>query len=340
MTQGNIRRDPVTQRWVIFSPEKFNTLIRQSKEIETDAYSAGETCPFCPGHEYSSEKEILRYNNKTFSDKGWSLRVFPARNPVLKIEEDVKYSGAGIYDAMQRLGAHEVIVETTKHAIHVDDLSNEEVRDIFSVYRDRILDLRKDGRFKYLLVFKNRGKEAGGTVNHNYSEIAAFPFVPATAELKLRHSDSYYNFKKRCVYCDVVAQETQQKERIVAENDDFIAFCPYASRFPFEMWIMPKEHSAFYSTITNEKALSLAAIYRQAIFRMRKALNSPAYNIVLHNSPVNCEDDYPGMSKYFHWHIEILPRITNITAITMGGGGYVNPTLPEDAAEFMRNIPV
>ncbi len=331
--QGSIRRDPVSHRWVTFAPEKAPVLIRSSSEHE----AAPDTmCPFCPGNEEATPREILRFSNFPHLNARWSLRVFPARNPLLRIEADPRPRGKGVYDTMQRLGAHEVIVETARHGGRFDEMGAEEVRDILLAWRDRAADLQGDRRFKYLLIGKNRGHEAGGTVNHHYSEIIAFPFVPAFVEWRFGHAADYYAFRRRCVFCDIVAQEMEEKERIVEENDEFLAFCPYASRFPFEVWILPKRHLLHFSDTPHETILPLARIYRSVMGLLGRALGDPAYNVVVYNGPSSYDDFSKNPLLFFHWHLEIIPRIFGMNAVSLGGGGYVNPTLPEEAAAFLR----
>ncbi len=335
---GSIRQDPVSHRWVIIAPEKANAFIQISSELSTKRWSEPARCPFCPGHEFAAEKEIMRLNSLPHLYRGWSLRVFPARNPLLKIEAEQHFAGDGIYDIMHRLGAHEVVVETPRHGIHLDELSVEEIRDIIRAWHDRFADLQGDRRFKYISIQKNRGDAAGGTVNHHYSEILAMPFVPSAVETRLKNATAYYQFKRRCVICDVITQELAVRDRIIEENDDFVAFCPYASRFPFESWIAPKRHMLYYSEMPYELYLPFAKIYRSVTLRIRKALNAPAWNMVIHSGPVNYDDFTHNPYHFYHWHMELFPRISTLSALPLAVGAYVNPTPPEEAAAFLRKM--
>lgn len=334
--QGMIRRDPVSHRWVIFAPEKAPILTRGSSEEETLLPGSPDACPFCPGNETTTGAEILRYNHFPHLNNGWSLRVFPARNPLLRVEEDTRPQGNGIYDAMHRIGAHEVVVETARHGGSIDQISPEEFRDMFLAWRDRSADLQGDRRFKYLMIFKNRGKEAGGTVNHHYSELVAFPFLPSFVESRFQHAADYFAFRRRCVVCDIVDQELADRSRLIEENEEFAAFCPYAGRFPFEVWIVPKRHLLYFSETPHETLLALTRIYLAVLRRIRVALGAPAYNVVVYNGPSNYDDFTKNPLQFFHWHIEVIPRICGMNALPLGGGGYINPTLPEDAAAFLR----
>lgn len=273
MKKGSVRRDPVSKNWVIFAPEKVGTILEKSKE--QDVETSADSCPFCPGNEYATGTELFRYNHIAPSNFDWSLRAFPARNPVMKIEEELKFMGDGVYDFMGRFGAHEVIVETPRHDIHIDELTEKEIEDIFWAFHDRIVDLKRDTRFKYIMVYKNRGKKSGGKMDHHYSELAAFPFIPPSVEAKIRNASTYYGFKQRCVFCDIVNQELSQRSRIVDENHEFVAFCPYASVAPFEIKIMPKGHRPYFEDSSKHSFISLARIFRDTMYRIRRASIPP-----------------------------------------------------------------
>jgi len=334
MIKGCLRRDPLNKCWVIFAPEKVNTIIKQSSEKDAEF----ELNPYAPGYEFATGRDILRRINPAYADQKWSVRVFPAKKPVLLIESEVNFKGKGLYDVMERLGAHAVVVEAPRQNIHFDQLSIEEIADVLSVIRERVGDLKKDTRFRYIMVSKNRGFAAGGTINHNYSEIKAYPFVPPLIQCRIDNAVAYYDLKERCVICDIVDQELADKDRIIAQNDHFVAFCPYASRFPFEIMISPKKHSSIFGTSNNDAVKELAIILRLVLLKTRKALKAPAYNCIFHHPPVNSGERELIESKAYHWHISVIPRITNIMSDVLEAGVYTNPTLPEEAAEFLRNI--
>lgn len=334
MIEGNLRRDPLNKCWVVFAPEKVNTIIQQSSEKDAKF----DINPYLPGLEYATGKDILRRINPAYADKGWSSRVFPAKNPILKIESEKNFRGEGLYDTMARLGAHEVVVETPKSDINFDRLSIEEIADAYSIIMDRIGDLKKDSRFRYILVTKNRGLDAGGTINHNYSEIKAFPFIPPIIQYKLDNCIQYYKIKERCLVCDIIDQELSDRKRVIVENDMFIAFCPYASRYPFEIMIVPRKHRNIFEGPNEDVVKELAKIAKTVFYKIRMALNAPAYNSVFHFQPVNSRENENLEAKAYHWHISIIPRMSNIPSEMIEAGIFVNPTLPEEAAEFLRNI--
>ena len=334
MADGILRRDPLNKIWVVFAPEKVRTIVVGSSENEANF----DVDPFVPGVESATGPDILRSSVPLYSMGGWSSRVFPAKNPILRVENDKNSRGRGLYDSMSRLGAHEVVVETPKSGVSMDQLSVEEIADAIKIIFDRIADLRKDTRFRYISVTKSRGAAAGGQINHNYSEIKAYPFIPPFVKAKLDNSLEYYRAKERCLLCDIIDQEISDRKRIVEEHDNFIAFCPYASRFPFEIMILPKKHGRILSEDTASSTVDFARILKPVMTKLRIGLNSPAYNMVFHYLPVNSGAGAEAESAAYHWHLEIIPRITVISAESFENGVFVNPTLPEDAAEFLRNI--
>ena len=334
MAEGILRRDPLNKIWVVFAPEKVKTIVVGSSENDSNF----DVDPFVPGLEYATGPDILRSSDPLYSTGGWSSRVFPAKNPVLRVENEKNSRGHGLYDSMSRLGAHEVVVETPKSGVSMDQLSVEEIADAVKIIFDRIADLRKDTRFRYISVTKSRGRAAGGQINHNYSEIKAYPFVPPFVRAKLDNCLEYYREKERCLLCDIVDQELADRKRIVAEHDNFVAFCPYASRFPFEIMVIPKKHGRILSENTASAIADFAKILKPVMSKLKSGLNSPAYNMVFHYLPVNSGAEAEAESRAYHWHLEIIPRITVISADSFENGIFVNPTLPEDAAEFLRNI--
>jgi len=334
MAEGMLRRDPLNKIWVIFAPEKVKTLISGSSENDAKF----DVDPFVPGLESATGPDILRHNDPLYAVGGWSSRVFPAKNPILRVENEKNGRGHGLYDSMSRLGAHEVVVETPKSGIGLDQLSVEEIADGIKIIFDRIADLRKDTRFRYISVIKSRGAAAGGTINHNYSEIKAYPFIPPFVRNKLDNCLEYYRVKERCLLCDIIDQELSNRKRIVEEHENFVAFCPYASRFPFEMTVLPKKHGRILSDNPVSAINDFAKILRSVAVKLKNGLNSPAYNMVFNYLPVNSGGDAEAESLAYHWHLEIIPRISVITADSLENGIFVNPTLPEDAAEFLRNI--
>lgn len=325
-----LRRDPVEGRWVIISTERGKRPSDFGKEPEEEAT---KFCPFCAGNEDKTPPEILAYHDpgRERNKAGWWVRVVPNKFPALQIEGPLNRQGDGMYDKMHGLGAHEVIIETPQHTHEIPMLEDKRIEDVLWVYRDRIMDLKKDPRFAYILVFKNRGAAAGASLSHPHSQLIATPVVPKRVQEEVKGAKNYFEYKERCVFCDMIKQELNTTTRVVAENDDFLAFEPFASRFPFETWIIPKLHDSDFEDIQKHETVHLARMLKIILGKIDKVLDHPPFNYILHNSPLR-ENRLP----HYHWHIEIMPRLTKVAGFEWGTGFYINPTPPEEAARFLR----
>ncbi|MBN1295620.1 galactose-1-phosphate uridylyltransferase [bacterium] len=325
------RKDPVIGRWVIISSER--GLRPNDFSLSSDP-QAEKTCPFCPGREHLTTQEIyaIRPDHTPPNTPGWRLRVIPNKFPALQIEGHLRQRADGIYDKMNGVGAHEVIIETPDHGKTLSDLNEQEIREIFLAYRSRILDLHNDKRLRYVMVFKNHGQAAGASLSHPHSQLIATPIVPKRVSEELIGSEAYFRYKDRCVFCDIINQEMDDMVRIIESNDHFIAIAPYAPRCPFETWILPRNHLPFFEETPDSAMSDLAVIMMSLMQRIDIVLKRPPYNILIHNSPF----DYKFPEAY-HWHIEIMPRSTWVAGFEWGTGFYINPTPPEEAAEFLRN---
>jgi UDPglucose--hexose-1-phosphate uridylyltransferase len=330
-----LRKDPIIGRWVIISTERGKRPSDFSGEPKRKTES--KLCPFCPGNESATPPEIIaiRPNSSEPNKPGWTLRVISNKYPALRIEGDLNREGMGLFDKMNGVGAHEVIIETPDHDKDLVDLDIKQVEALVWAYRERAMDLKKDPRFQYILIFKNQGEAAGASLEHSHSQLIATPIVPKRVMEELEGSIQYYQFKERCIFCDAIKQEIDDEERVVIQNDFFISLEPFAPRFPFETWILPKKHQASFEEIKKEEIPSLAAILLETLQRLAKALNNPPYNYILHTSPVdnNCTEEY-------HWHIEIMPKLTRVAGFEWGTGFYINPTTPEDAAAYLKEIAI
>jgi UDPglucose--hexose-1-phosphate uridylyltransferase len=327
-----LRKDPITGRWVIISTERGNRPSSFSSVVRTGEASQ---CPFCPGNEDATPPEVLAYRQPGSEPNrpGWRLRVISNRYPALKIEGSLDRQPKGIYDRMNGIGAHEVFIETSDHHRDLVDMSDHEVRDVLWAYRERMADLERDIRFKYILIFKNHGEAAGASLEHSHSQLIATPIVPSRVEEQLEGAKKYHDFKERCIFCDIVRQEIQDDERIIKDHDAFIAFEPFAARFPFEVWIVPKAHQSSFLETSDADYLDLAKCLKDTLLRIKLALNDPPFNYILHSRPTSKESQ-----EYYHWHLEIIPKLTKVAGFEWGSGFYINPTAPEVAATFLRNI--
>lgn len=326
-----LRKDPVTGRWVIIATDRAkrpSDFVRDKVEIRGAGF-----CPFCYNNESKTPPEIMAYRSDGSGrdTPGWTLRVVPNKFPALRIEGDLNRQGEGLYDKMEGIGAHEVIIETPDHQKTLPMLSPHQIEDVLWAFRDRILDLKKDRRFKYVLIFKNHGEAAGASLEHTHSQLIALPVVPKRVLEEIAGAKEYYVYKDRCIYCDIIQQETDSGVRLIAENEAFVAIAPFAPRFPFEMWILPKVHqSAFDESLKHEYA-QLSLILKDMLARLDQVLEHPAYNYVIHTSPL-----HESSNDYYHWHMEIMPKLTKVAGFEWGTGFYINPTPPEESAKFLR----
>ena len=336
-----LRKDPITNRWVIISA------IRGQKpsdfHYEVADQADPENCPFCPGNESMTPPEIyaVRSDASAANSADWSVRVVPNKFPALGIDNDLKKQGEGIYDKMTGYGAHEVVIETPDHNKQMAQLTVDEIEGVLQTYQDRVEDLYRDIRFRYVLIFRNEGRLAGASILHPHSQIIATPITPKRVKEELQTSEGYFRVKERCVFCDVIAQERKEEKRIVYENEHFISFCPYASRFPFEICLLPKEHQLHFHQSRAHKR-DLAVAMKVTMEKLQVALSQPQYNYIIHTAPNlfprrgywhTIQDDY-------HWHFEIMPHLTRMAGFEWGSGFYINPTAPEDAARYLREAEV
>ena len=325
-----LRKDPITGRWVIIASDRAK---RPSDFSRQEVVSRGNAnCPLCGGHEHRTPPEILAYRNGGGANEpGWTLRVIPNRFPALRVEGELTREGEGIYDKMAGIGAHEVIIETPDHVLSTGDLSEKQVEDVYWAFRDRINDLKRDRRLKYVILFKNHGEAAGSSLEHSHSQLIALPVVPKRVQDELDGTRRYYEFRERCVYCDMVSQELEDNTRLVLETDHLVVISPYAPRFPFETWIVPKRHASHFEEADIATVQSLGSATRTLIRKLDKVLERPPFNFMLHTAPIQ-----EPPSHNYHWHLEVIPRLTRVAGFEWGTGLYINPTPPEEATRYLR----
>jgi UDPglucose--hexose-1-phosphate uridylyltransferase len=329
-----LRKDPIIGRWVIISTER---ALRPSnfKADREDRLTDLSKCPFESGNEASTPPEILSYRRADSkpNEPGWWVRVVPNKFPALKIEGTMDKRGEGMYDMMNGIGAHEIVIETSNHDEEMALMPEVQIKEVLWAWHDRIIDLARDKRFKYAMVFKNKGARAGASLQHPHSQIIALPIVPLSVQEELSGALQYYEYKDRCVFCDLIQQELSDRRRVIEDSERFISVVPFAQRFPFETWILPKQHESDYARTTRNDVLELAGLLKRTLQRLRGALDDPPFNLVLHMAPLNTES-----LAHFHWHFEIMPRVTHTAGFERGTGFYINPTIPEETAQFLREV--
>ncbi|MDO8529502.1 MAG: galactose-1-phosphate uridylyltransferase [bacterium] len=331
-SHSELRQDIVTGDWVVIAtgrakrPEDFS---KNEKAKEARGDSDIEDCLFCDPEKSGQEKDVLIYEKP---DGDWSLRVFPNKYPAFSHNEKINKLGEGPYFSMNGFGYHEVIL-TRDHYRHIALLEELEIAEVFDAYQDRYLDLMNKSGINYISVFHNYGKEVGASIAHPHSQLMAVPVVSPYVELELRGAELYRKINNECVYCLMAEYESEHKQRVVFENDEFIAFCPFASRAAFEVWVMPKKHRPYFERITKKEKLKVAEVFKKATHSIYRALNDPPYNFYIHTSPCDGKD-YP----HYHWHIEILPHTATWAGFELQTGIEISTIQPEIAAEYLRKM--
>ena len=349
---SELRRDPLDQRWIIVAPERARRP-RGALGLPVAAGGRGRSveaidpCPFCPGHEASTPPEItaLRDPASHANGPGWRVRVFANQFPSLQIEGPTGQHAVGPYDAMRGVGAHEVVVETPDHSSDLADLDVAALRDVILAYRDRLIDLYRDTRLKYVMLFKNCGAAAGATLEHSHSQLIATPVNPIRISRKLEACKEHFKRKERCLFCDLLHHERQEGTRIVRDEGGVVTFAPYASRFPFELMVAPREHRWSFAELSRHEADAVARALKDALLRIRLGLNDPPYNFVLHAEPnlhalPRRSGFWDTLRDDFHWQFILYPRLTAVAGFEWGTGFYINPTPPEEAARHLRAVDV
>jgi len=340
---SELRHNPVTRRWVIVAEER---ALRPQDLIvpEPEATIPAASCPFCPGNERKTPPEIWcwRDNATPPNSPGWTVRVIPNKYPALRVEGELARRGVGLYDRMAGIGAHEVIIESPDHDAETATLPVDHLEKVLRAYQERLRDLMRDQRLKYILIFKNHGATAGASLAHSHTQLIATSVTPSEVSMEFQSCLEYHQVKERCLYCDILAQELEDGSRIVREDAHFVTHTPYASRFPFEMVLMPRRHAHSFAEASPELLRHLAIHLGDVLRRLKRVLRNPPYNFVLHTSPNTGVT--PKRSHYwetiqydYHWHLEILPRVTRIAGFEWGTGFYINPTPPEIAAAHLRD---
>lgn len=322
-----LRKDPITMSWVIV-------------DDGGERQFSQDPCLLCPGHEDQAPKPIYSY---PFDHPEWQVRVTPHLHPLYRIEGGAQRRGDGVYDMMRDLGAHEIIIETRDHNLTLSQQSDENAAQVLHAYVERLSDLKGDVRFRYITVFRNQGKAAGQELDHPHSEITATPFIPRRVGYELRSAQRYFSIKERCLFCDIVRQELSQQVRTVDSDGAFAAFCPFASRVPYETWVLPSyHHSRFEDDLdSGEKQLRLARFLKGVLRRLEAV--APAYHLVLHTSPnTNARYESAGtwqtLANDYHWHFEILPVIASRSKPYSLKEVYYNSLAPEAAAAELRSV--
>jgi UDPglucose--hexose-1-phosphate uridylyltransferase len=337
---SELRKDPIVDRWVIIATERGR---RPTAYKDADQRPAGGFCPLCEGNEDRTPPEIwaIRPSGSSPNQPGWQVRVVPNKFPALAIEGPLGRRGVGMCDMMAGVGAHEVLIESPKHGLKLHEATEAEICNILLAYRERITDLHRDPRLRYIIIFRNHGSQAGASLAHPHSQLIAMPITPKTVKDKLSAAREHYQRRERCIFCDLIDQELDSGERVVMADDDFVVLSPYAARFPYELVIFPRVHSHDFCAMAARLMSAFARSLRETLRRLAVALNDPPYNWVLNIAPnpvprPGRPDFWGTLALDYHWHLELVPRLTRMAGFEWGTGFHINPVTPEDAAADLR----
>jgi len=338
---SQLRKDPICGRWVIIAGERSK---RPDDFRQPGGERAAETpgfCPFCPGNETKTPPEVfaLRPGSSPADSPGWQVRVVPNKFPALSRGAPAPRTGEGLFVRMDGVGVHEVVIETPDHGREMSDLSLDQLKDVLRIYRERIRSIEREKQYRYIQVFKNKGREAGASLSHPHTQIVATPIVPKRVKEEIYGAERLLAKHGECAFCLVLRHETQRGERVILRNEHFCVLAPYASRFPFEMRVNPVRHSARYTDIAEDELGSLAETMKTVLTRLKNSLSDPPYNFLIHQAP-NARMTLNGgrvvsVDRSYHWHIEIIPVLTKVAGFELGTGFYINPVSPEIAAQTL-----
>ena len=322
----DLRQDPITGRWVIIATDRS----KRPNDYSPHPVSLEEprNCPFCEGNEKKTPPEVFSCRARgNPNEPGWTVRVVPNKFPALRLQGTPEQAIHGLYHSMNGVGAHEVIVESPEHKATFATLSSIDVANVFFAFRHRMLEFRRDPRIRYAMLFKNHGESAGASLEHTHSQLIALPVVPKQVEEEVSGSLRHFETTGRCIFCEMERTEREDGQRVVFESEHFLAICPYAPRFPFETWILPRVHASHFENSQKDVIDDLGGVMRKLVGKLEKTLDRPAYNAVIHTGPLQ------GPMRHYHWHIEVVARLTRVAGFEWGS----DLPLP-DAAGRIRNV--
>ena len=331
---SEFRQDPITGRWVIIASARAS----RPWHIHVPGNQAGAaSCPFCAGNEAMTPPEVWadRESNSEPNSPGWRVRVVANKYPALEDRGEWSRKKDGLYQSMNGLGVHEVIIESPEHVVQMSALSKEQFEKILRAYQVRLGALRNDPRWRHSFIYKNHGERAGATVEHIHSQLVALPFVPREARDEITGARKHFETTGRCIYCDIIRRECELGRRLVLESEFFLALCPYAPRFGYETWIVPKNHAPRFEQSAEQEIAAFAETLRAVIVKLNGVTDNAPFNYGIHSASAE-----ESAEEHCHWHMEILPQMTRAAGFEWGTGAHMNSMAPEDAARLLRDVPV
>lgn len=328
---NELRYNIVTGDWVIIAPERSR---RPMEHVVAGQPLPPQpqhllTCPFCPGNEAETLPEVYRMSGPD----GWLARVVPNRFPALSRTGDRTRHMGSLHRHVSAVGVHDVVVEHRRHDLTIAGMQPEDVARVLWVYRERFRQIREDTRIEAIVVFRNHRESAGSSLHHPHSQILATPIVPAQFRERIETAIRHYDTFGECVFCAMVRNEVDEGSRMIEATEHFVAFIPYAAVTPFHTWIVPRRHASSFDAITDVEINDLGAVLRSILARMEIGLENPAYNYIIRTIPIRTLN-----TEYFHWYLTIVPRLTYTAGFELGSGMFINATLPEENAEFLRAV--
>lgn len=327
---SEIRKDPIVERWVVIAPDRARRPMQMSDTADLIGTSFD---PFAEGNEASTPPETfaIRSADSAANGPGWRVRVIPNKYPAVVDADEVQVHTQGLYQSRTGFGVHEVIIECPHDETSLGRLPLKNVYEVLLAYHSRMLELKRDSRIAHTLIFKNKGASAGASLSHSHSQLIATSLIPIAIQEQIGGAYGFFREHGRSVFQELIQRELAIGSRIVLDSDDFVAFCPYASRFPFETWIVPKRHQSHFEETTTPELERLAESLKRVLQKIERGLNDPPYNYMIHTAPFG-----DTALPHYCWHVEIFPRLTRVAGFEWGSGFYINPTPPEEAARVLR----
>jgi UDPglucose--hexose-1-phosphate uridylyltransferase len=331
-----LRQNYVLKEWVIIATERAKRpeQLKENKNIaEMNIPPYDENCPLCPGNEvkFGNTTEIFRDGG----EKDWKLRVIPNKFPALAPmnEDEVRINTTGYLRWMDGIGNHEVLIEHPSHNLTIATMDPSIVLNVLKSYQIRLKSLMELSYIESVIIFRNHGTRAGASLLHPHSQIIALPIIPRDVIARMNESIRYQEEHRECIFCRVMKSEMEDGSRIIIDSKHFVVFVPYAAYSPFSMWLYPKRHCSSFLDVTAEELAEMSTVLRQALRKLYYGLNDPDYNYIIRSSPKGYQN-----SAFFHWYMTIVPRMTRTAGFELGSGMYINPSIPEENAAYLKSI--
>jgi UDPglucose--hexose-1-phosphate uridylyltransferase len=327
-----LRQNFMTKEWVVIATERAKRPDQMAVKRETKpAVSFSEKCPFCPGHENQTPPEILRLPD----GNGWKARVIPNKFAALSPDSEPVRTIHRSRRSMGGFGEHDVIVETPDHSLAMAQMTDSQVSDILRIYKIRYDQLSLDPRIAQVTIFKNHGTDAGTSLEHPHSQMIATPVISYQIRQRFQEALRHHDDFGCCMFCQIIEEELQEQVRVIVTSEHFVAVELFASPAPFFTHIYPRRHMASFGDISAKEILDLGRVLRTVLAKLYVGLQNPDFNFTIRTAPAECV----GV-RYFHWYMSVIPRLTRTAGFELGSGMFINTVIPEEAAEFLRNVQV